>query len=177
MKATIRLKLHMSPASEAALHETMRQFTACFNAVCCQGWDTGERNGVRLHHATYPDLRERYDHLPSQLVVSSHMKATEALKSVEERSKKGRKVSCPQSLLSSISPLSHPLRCSFVLDHALLRHCFSRHRLRQSFCDFLSACLLPSVCRLETLLGGSMPAQRRFLPPCGGRGRSSGTPL
>jgi len=102
MKATLRLKLHLSPASEAALHETMRQFTACFNAVCRYGWDIGERNGVRLHHATYSNLRQRFDRLPSQLVVSSRMKATEALKSVEERHKQGRKVSCPHSLLCPI---------------------------------------------------------------------------
>ena len=102
MKATLRLKLHMDPASEAALQESMRQFTACFNAVCQHGWDTGERNGVRLHHATYPDLRQRFDRLPSQLVVSSRMKVAEALNSVEERRKQGRKVSCPQSDLCAI---------------------------------------------------------------------------
>jgi len=102
MKATIRLKLHMDPASEVALKETMRQFTACFNAVCRHGWEAGERNGIRLHHATYPDLRQRFDRLPSQLVVSSRMKAAETLKSVEERRKQGRKVSCPHSDLCPI---------------------------------------------------------------------------
>ena len=99
MKATLRLKLHTTPQQHAALHETLRQSTACFNAVCLHGWEHNERNGVRLHHATYQRLRQRYDALPSQLVVSARMKATEALQSVEERRRQGRVASCPHSQL------------------------------------------------------------------------------
>lgn len=97
MKATLRLKLHTDPAAKAALLETHRQSTECFNAVCLYGWQNGERNGVRLHKATYRDLRETHADLPSQLVVSARMKATETLKSIEERRQRGRPVSCPQS--------------------------------------------------------------------------------
>ena len=102
MKATLRLKLHTAPDQHAALRETLRQSTACFNAVCRHGWEHGERNGVRLHHATYQRLRLRYDALPSQLVVSARMQATEALKSVEERRKQGHVASCPQSPLCPV---------------------------------------------------------------------------
>ena len=102
MQLCIVVKLHTTPPQHAALCETLRQSTACFNAVCRQGWEQNERNGVRLHHATYKRLRERYDTLPSQLVVSARMKATEALKSVEERRKQGRVVSCPQSQLCPV---------------------------------------------------------------------------
>jgi predicted transposase len=97
MKATLRLKLHTDPATNYTLTETLRQSTACFNAVCRYGWENNERNGVCLHQATYNHLRKRYDDMPSQLVASARMKATEALKSVQERKKQGRTVSCPHS--------------------------------------------------------------------------------
>ncbi|MCW3053539.1 MAG: ISSoc1, transposase [Chthonomonadales bacterium] len=102
MKATLRLKLHTDPATDAALHETLRQSTACFNAVCRYGWNHHERNGIRLHQATYRTLRAEYQNLPSQLVVSARMKAAEALKSVAERKKLGKKISCPHSELCPI---------------------------------------------------------------------------
>ena len=102
MKATLRLKLHIDPLTEAVLHETLRQSTACFNAVCQYGWDHHERNGTRLHQSTYTSLRQLYDNLPSQLVISARMKAAEALKSVSELHKRGRKISCPQSELCPI---------------------------------------------------------------------------
>lgn len=82
--------------------ETLRQSTACFNAVCRYGWDNNERNGVRLHQSTYNTLRQRYDALPSQLVVSARRKATEALQSVQQRKKREKSVSCPQSPLCPI---------------------------------------------------------------------------
>ena len=102
MKATLRLKLHTDPATEAALHTTMRLSTACFNAVCRYGWNHHEHNGINLHHATYRNLRAEHNTLPSQLVVSARMKAAEALTSVEERHRRGRKIACPQSELCAI---------------------------------------------------------------------------
>ena len=72
------------------------------NAVCRYGWNHHERNGTRLHQATYRSLRQLYGRLPSQLVVSARMKAAEALKSVAERKKQGKKISCPQSELCAI---------------------------------------------------------------------------
>ena len=102
MKATLRLKLHTDPVTEAALHDTMRLSTECFNAVCRYGYNHNERNGIELHHATYKYLRHQYPSLPAQLVVSARMKATEALKSVEERHQQGKRASCPQSELCPI---------------------------------------------------------------------------
>ncbi|MDX1935407.1 MAG: transposase [Capsulimonadales bacterium] len=101
-RLTLRLKLHTDDATKAALLDTLRQSTACVNAVCRYGWDNRERNGTRLHHATYKTLRADYPSLPSQLVVSARRKATEALKSTEERRKQGKAVSCPQSTLCPI---------------------------------------------------------------------------
>jgi putative transposase len=102
MRATLRLKLQTDPTMDAVLHETLRQSTACFNAVCRYGWNHNQRHGVPLHHATYRSHRAEYPHLPSQLVISARMKATEALKSVAERKKQGKKVSCPQAELCPV---------------------------------------------------------------------------
>jgi putative transposase len=102
VRATLRLKLHTDPATDAVLRETLRQSTACFNAICRYGWEAEERNSIRLHNATYWALRTSHPDLPSQLVISARMKAAETLKSVHERGKKGKPVSCPQSALSSI---------------------------------------------------------------------------
>ena len=102
MKATLRLKLHTDPTIAATLHETMRQSTACFNAVCQHGWEHEERNGVRLHKATYRPLRKRFEHLPSQLVVSARSKATEALKSGHAHRRQGRALPCPHSECGAI---------------------------------------------------------------------------
>lgn len=88
--------------TESILLETLRQSTACFNAVTAQGWDTAERNGTRLHHATYKTLRGNYPDLPSQLHCAARVKATEALKSVDERLKQGRKAGRPTSQLCPV---------------------------------------------------------------------------
>jgi IS605 OrfB family transposase len=111
LKATLRLKLNTDEATLALLQETSRQSTACFNAVCRYGFEHNERNGVRLHQSTYTDLRKHFDALPSQLVVSARMKATEALKSVEELRTKKKKVSCPQSQLC---PIRYDVRSYWV---------------------------------------------------------------
>lgn len=102
MRATLRSKLITEEATDAALMETLKQSTACFNAVCRYGWQAEEHNGVRLHQVTYRPLREQFPDLPSQLVISARMKAAETLKSTKERQKRGYKVSCPQSECCSI---------------------------------------------------------------------------
>lgn len=102
MKATLKLRLHTSRETESILLETLRQSTACFNAVTVQGWDTAERNGTRLHHATYKSLRGNYPDLPSQLHCAARVKATEALKSVDALLKQGRKAGRPTSELCPV---------------------------------------------------------------------------
>lgn len=79
------------------LRETLRQNTACFNLVAWHGFESGEKNGVELHRATYYALREQHPKMPSQLVCAARVKATEAIKSALALLKKGKKVSCPTS--------------------------------------------------------------------------------
>ncbi|MBT9258240.1 MAG: hypothetical protein KM310_00580, partial [Clostridiales bacterium] len=81
MQRTVRLRLNPTPDQVGALLETLRQHTACFNIVAAYGWEHGEKNGVRLHHATYYGLREGFPHLPAQLVMAARVRATEAVKS------------------------------------------------------------------------------------------------
>ncbi len=45
------------------------------------GWDHIEKNGVRLHHSTYYEIKATYPGLVSDLLIQARVKATEALKS------------------------------------------------------------------------------------------------
>jgi putative transposase len=81
MDRTVRIQLHPTPEQAQALHETLGQFTQAFNAVCAYGWQHKEKNGVKLHHATYYDTKETCPGLVSDLLIQARVKATEALKS------------------------------------------------------------------------------------------------
>lgn len=101
MQRTVRLRLEPTPEQSNALIETIKQHAACYNAVARYGWDTNTKNGVELHKATYYTLREQFPQLPSQLVISARMRATESLVSAfalrKKKNSKGefKKVSCP----------------------------------------------------------------------------------
>jgi putative transposase len=97
MDRTIRIRLLPTPEQATALAATARQFTDAFNLVCAHGWGEGEKNGVRLHHATYRDSKEVAPGLVSDLHIQARVKATEAIKSALTRQRQGRRVSCPRS--------------------------------------------------------------------------------
>ncbi|MCC6446579.1 MAG: transposase [Armatimonadetes bacterium] len=107
MRATLRLKLHTDERTANALRDTLEGFTACFNAATDYGWTHDERNSLRLHRATYTGLRETHPSLPSQRVCASRIKAVEALKSVDARKAKGKKVGCP---ISALCPVRYDTR-------------------------------------------------------------------
>jgi putative transposase len=93
---TLKIKLNVTPEQSAAFLETVCKFTESFNRVSKIGWGQKRINGVELHKASYAG-EKAVSSLPSQLIISSRMKATEALKAVRARIKKGRKGSLPQS--------------------------------------------------------------------------------
>ena len=97
MQRTMRLKLHPMPEQAHRLTATLAQCTDAFNWVCAYGWEHNEKNGVRLHHATYYPVKKVCPSLVSDLVIQAWVKATEALKSAFARRKAQRKVSCPRS--------------------------------------------------------------------------------
>lgn len=98
MDRTVRLRLDPTPAQSALLEETARQFTVAFNLVCLAGWRAGEKNGVRLHHATYRESKQAAPGLVSDLHIQARVKATEAVKSALTRVKQGRTTSCPRAV-------------------------------------------------------------------------------
>ena len=81
MNRTIVAQLHPTPEQRAILDRTMAEHTACFNAVCREGFAHECSNGVALHKATSYPLRAQYPDLPAQLVCAARVKATEAVKS------------------------------------------------------------------------------------------------
>lgn len=95
---TIKLPLVATP--EDFLPVT-NAFTNAFNFVCERGWKDSDTNGVSLHHKTYKDCRTLFK-LPAQLACTARVKATEALLSVKDRIKKGKKATCPKSRLCPI---------------------------------------------------------------------------
>lgn len=82
MDRTVRIHLHPTPEQAQALQETLEQFTHAFNMVCRYGWQQREKNGVKLHHATYYETKVACPGLVSDLLIQARVKATEALKSV-----------------------------------------------------------------------------------------------
>jgi IS605 OrfB family transposase len=94
---TIRLPLQTSPAD---VLPTLIAYTKAFNLVCSQGWTDSDSNGISLHKKTYEQCKALG--LPSQLCCSARVRATEALKSVQVRIKKGKTATCPKSKLCPV---------------------------------------------------------------------------
>lgn len=102
-KVTLSIKLKLNPTKEQekSLRETLKQYTDGYNFVCDVAWNAKETNRTLIHHLTYYDLKD-LNNLGSQLNVSLIGKASESLKSLSTKKKKGKKASKPQSKLCSI---------------------------------------------------------------------------
>lgn len=98
----MKIQLHTTPEQAQALSDTLSQFTTAFNFVCATGWQSGEKNGVRLHHETYYQTKAACPGLVSDLLIQARVKATETLKSAFDRKAKGRKTSQPHSQLCPV---------------------------------------------------------------------------
>src|SRR5690242_9628036 len=99
MPRTLRLKLNTTTEHSQILRQTLNEFTTAFNYVCEYGWRNSEKNGVKLHHATYYQVKELCKGLVSDLIIQARTKATEAIKSALARKKAGKKASQPRSSL------------------------------------------------------------------------------
>lgn len=97
MDRTVRVKLHPTLEQAQALADTTQLFTQSFNTVCAYGWTHQEKNGVRLHHATYYACKAESPTLVSDLHIQARVKATEAVKSALTLKRQGRKVSAPHA--------------------------------------------------------------------------------
>src|SRR5690242_8907105 len=78
---TIRIQLNPTPEQASLLHQTMHEYTDCYNEVCRLADTQKISNGVELHKLTYAQHRA-CTHLPSQLICAARVKATESIKSV-----------------------------------------------------------------------------------------------
>ncbi|MFA7219117.1 MAG: transposase [Synergistaceae bacterium] len=101
MKLTNTAKLVID-CSPDEFKSTIRHYTNAYNFVCNVGFKSSNgicTNGVTLHHKVYEECRKN---LPAQLAISARMKATESLKSVQARIKRGKKATCPKSKSTAI---------------------------------------------------------------------------
>ncbi len=101
MQITLKLRIHGTDETLSILHRTLIEYSGSFNRVCAVGWQKKRVNGIELHHDTYAAERANTP-LPSQLVCSARVKATEALLGAKTRKRKGKKASCPTSKHCSI---------------------------------------------------------------------------
>ncbi|MBU4406300.1 MAG: hypothetical protein KKB24_01810, partial [Candidatus Altiarchaeota archaeon] len=91
--ATIKIKL---PVNDVLL-ETIRQYSNSAKYVVDVGYNTPVgKSKIKLHNATYREVRKQLPQLPAQLVISSRDKAYEMLNSVRARRRMRKKASKPQ---------------------------------------------------------------------------------
>lgn len=93
---TLTFKLPLQSDRISILESTAEQSRDSYNRVCEAGWQMDRLNGVELHKLTYTSERSATS-LPSQLICSARVKATESIKGAKTRLKQGRKASCPKS--------------------------------------------------------------------------------
>ena len=98
MKLTRTAKIKLNVSVDEVL-PTMQAYTKAFNFICATGFSKRDKNGISLHKKTYYTVRE---YLPSQLAISSRMKAAETLASVFTKTKNKKYGSQPKSNLCSI---------------------------------------------------------------------------
>ena len=99
VRRTAVVKLAVSDEQRDALHRTAEQYLYCANRTAEYCWsDTAytecKTNKRQVRDTLYADLREETD-LQAQLVQAAIRRAVEAVKSVVERWKNGRRVSRP----------------------------------------------------------------------------------
>lgn len=102
MQRVIKVKLLANEREQALFGKTIAQYSACFNHVARESWETRTTNGVELHRETYYPLRQQYPQLPSQLVISAREKAREAVKSALARLKRGKRATCPHTSRTAV---------------------------------------------------------------------------
>jgi putative transposase len=110
MTRTIKIPLILTKEQTQILKETQTRYASVFNHVTAFGRDNNIYNGVDLHKGTYSTFSGR-DFLPSQLICSARVKATEALTSYKTNQKKRTKqIERQESLTASGKKIFRPLK-------------------------------------------------------------------
>ena len=83
MDRTIKLKLDLSNEDKDILKKTMNVSNQVFNEVAIYGFDNQTHSKIKIHHATYYPIREKYPGLPCAILQGTRDVACEALKGVK----------------------------------------------------------------------------------------------
>jgi putative transposase len=142
---TVTLRLPIESENLQALKETAIQFSESFARVCLEGWNSQRVNGVELHHLTYQRERQ-ITSLPSQLVCSARMKATEALKSAKAKLKKGKKASCPTGKTITVRYDARSATVRLDKGIASLASIDGRVKVSLAICDYYQRYVSWKVC-------------------------------
>lgn len=145
---TIKLPVICDEKITNSLYQTVCRYTESFNRVSIEGWQQKRINGVELHKLTYYKEKE-LSKLPSQLVCSARVKATEALKSAKSNLKNGRKVSVPRSIRCPIRYDARSYRIDFSKNIASLATIEGRKIVNISIPEFYKAKLSWKVCSAD----------------------------
>jgi len=93
------------------LKEQASRYAEVFNHVISYGLDNGVTNGVELHHKTYNIFSKREDFLPSQLIISARVKATETIKGwLTLKKKRDKQIVKQQEAIARGKHIRHPLK-------------------------------------------------------------------
>jgi putative transposase len=141
----VTLRIPIKTEAVDYLRETAEQFSDSFSRVCRDGWDMPRVNGVELHHLTYAHERS-ISALPSQLVVSARMKATEALKSAKTKLKQGKHASCPTGKHLTIRYDARSASVKLAAGTATLATIYGRISVSFDVCDYYRKYLGWKIC-------------------------------
>lgn len=110
MNRTIKISLYLTKEQELILKDTSLKYATVFNQVSDYSIKTGITNGVELHRGTYYDFANQ-NFLPSQLICSARVKATEVLKSFRTKSKeRNLKILRQQEFIKQGKKIKHLLK-------------------------------------------------------------------
>jgi IS605 OrfB family transposase len=127
MNRTIKIPLYLTQDQKTAFKETSLRYGHVFNYVSDYGFKNNETNGVQLHKNTYSFFANR-NFLPSQLICSARVKATEALTSFKTKSKeRNEKIAWQQARIKDGKKISKyhllkPITCPKTLDLLSIRY-------------------------------------------------------
>ncbi|GHO78183.1 transposase [Ktedonobacter sp. SOSP1-85] len=151
----MRIQLQTTGEQARALQETLAQFTLAYNHVCAYGWHQGEKNGVRLHHATYYQTKALCPGLVSDLLIQARVKATETLRSAftwkaKKEAASSKKAARAQQQGKPAPPFK-PVRCPCS------QHCAVRYNIHTYTLDWASQTVRLSTTQGKMSLAFTVP--------------------
>jgi hypothetical protein len=111
MMRTIKIPLNLKPELLTALKDQAIKASQVFNHVISFGLDNGISNGITIHQQTYYPLRTMIPDMPSQLIISTRMKAVETIKGWHTlKKKRDQQILKQKDLISKGKRIRRPLQ-------------------------------------------------------------------